>query len=272
MAEATLIVILGPRGSGKSTLLRRIVGGRARRLTLDPLGEHDTLGDLVEIDEAADLVLRKRTGPLALRVVATSEDDGADTASVSLALRRGVFAVDEADRWLSSEPAEPWVEHVERGRHYGVGLVLATRRPYRLWRAATANADWLYVFRSREPRDLAYLREYAGPGAVQQLEQLPPYHYVRVHCATGDVAVDIVGGRGTPGARSGLRSSAPAPEELPERSVREVTQREQVDPVDGGGGGSGSAPGGLAPAPHQDELTGHGEGRDGAGEEGRAQL
>ena len=116
-----------------------------------------------------------------------SEDDGADVADISLALGRGVLIVDECDRWLHHDPAEPWIEHVERGRHYGVALFLATRRPARVWRTATANASRLYAFRTMEPRDVAYVRDYAGKAAAEQLGQLPRFTYLEVDCLTGAV-------------------------------------------------------------------------------------
>jgi len=183
-----VVVILGPRGTGKSTLLRALVSRRSRRVVLDPLREHGALGAYVSVRECAARVLRSPTGPLALAVAESMDDDGADVCDASLALGVGVFAVDEADRWVTHHPQEPWVEHVERGRHYGVDLVLATRRPSRLWRTATANADYLYAFRTWEPRDVSYLRDYGGPHFVPAaLAELPRWRFLQVDCRTGAV-------------------------------------------------------------------------------------
>jgi hypothetical protein len=184
------------------------------------LDEHGAIGARVDLDGLAGAVLERPEGPLALRVCVSGAEDGNDVADASLALGRGALFVDEADRWVDVAPLEAWIEHVERGRHYGVGLFLATRRPSRLWRTATANADVLIAFRTFEPRDVEYLRDYGGKPAAEALGRLRPFEHVRVDCRTGTFTI----------ARAG-RKGLPAPAEAPEAPA--PAEAEERDPVFG---------------------------------------
>lgn len=156
--------------------------------------------EVVDVETLAERVLSGRPGRW--RVCSSGLEDGDDVAAVCLALRGGCLLVDEADLWIDSSPEEHWIEQVERGRHYGVSMILATRRPYLIWRAATANAESAYQFRCWEERDYRWWQGYAGSEAAELVEGLEPFEAVSFDGRTGRIGRFRVPGP----------ASAPAPE------------------------------------------------------------
>ena len=77
---------------------------------------------------------------------------------------------EEIDRWTGPQKLPPFaLALVNQGRHRGVALIAASRRPARVSRDLTASATRIVAFQVREPRDVAYLREWIG----QEADGLP---------------------------------------------------------------------------------------------------
>lgn len=159
--------------------------------------EHASIApEIVDVEELTEVLAddeRDERDPIRLRVDCSDDDDGSDVAFAALVLDGGALVVDECDRWIGQHPKEGWVEQVERGRHYGVSMLLATRRPARVWRTATANADTIYAFRTNEPRDVAYLRDYAGPESETMLQRLGRFEWLKYDARTGALTTGRVG-------------------------------------------------------------------------------
>ena len=84
---------------------------------------------------------------------------------------------EEVDRWLGPAAGRrdsAAAKIINAGRHRDLGVWGAARRPAAVPRDLTANANRICAFRSFEPRDLAYLREFVGQ-AADQLPDLAPY-------------------------------------------------------------------------------------------------
>lgn len=63
---------------------------------------------------------------------------------------------------------------IRYGRHRDVELVGISRRPAEVNRDLTANANDVYIFRTHEPRDIAYFKSLIG-GDADTLPNLPPF-------------------------------------------------------------------------------------------------
>jgi hypothetical protein len=93
---------------------------------------------------------------------------------------RMVFAVDEIDFHMS--PAYmplPLYKLNNYGRHRKVAMIGTARRHAQVARDYTAMLTEMDVFRFTEPRDLEWLSAKAGPGLVNTVGGLAPYHYAR---------------------------------------------------------------------------------------------
>lgn len=160
-----LDVVFGPRGSGKSVYVKHLLQHRAVVLVIDPMSEHGDMGAVTySVAELCEWILgwEQRGGELHAVLQTGIESEVEEALSASLLLTGGVVAIDEAEIFIGANPLPGAVELIERGRHYDVDLILATRRPYSLWRNATANASSIVVFRTTEPRDVRYIEDYVS--------------------------------------------------------------------------------------------------------------
>jgi hypothetical protein len=178
--------LCGIRGYGKSTMARALVAPAPRLLAFDPFSEHDALaldfGDLEDfLDTTPDL------GAFRVSLREAGHEEG--FCGLALATARllqkehppGGLTVllEEAD--LVARPGqEPPVfqDLVARGRHDGIELVCVSRRPAEVSRLITSQAEFFYVFRTQEPRDVTYLRGYIGEAAALAAQHLDKFHYV----------------------------------------------------------------------------------------------
>lgn len=185
-AQPPVRFVCGIRGYGKTTLARQLVAGAPRLLAYDPFGEHDALAldyaDLVDYLDYVDSLERFRVG---LREAGHEEEFCALALVIGRRLqqeppgRQLVVLLEEAD--LVARPGqEPPVfqDLVARGRHEGIELVAVSRRPAEVSRLITSQAEYFYVLRAQEPRDVTYLRGYIGEAAAAAAQQLPKFHYL----------------------------------------------------------------------------------------------
>lgn len=187
---ALLYVVAGKKGSGKTTWLRRAYAKERRLIVVDPLGEHAVGG-----------VAKGRREAL-LRVVALGRADPGELCRVSLRVThrdadevlRACFALQPGGR-VGADPEREWCIVVDEadmvsapgdkmtgmdilvnyGRHIYSKLYLATRRPHRLSRDATANADVFVLFRTHEPRDVKWVQDALGPARAEEVRKLRPF-------------------------------------------------------------------------------------------------
>lgn len=104
-----------------------------------------------------------------------------------------IYAIDEIDRVSTASWAPPGLSYlINQGRHVRVSLAASSRRPAHIPRELTSQAHEFYIFKNTEPRDLAYLAEYLGSEATDQLRMLAPYVYLHWEETEG---VQIGGGR-----------------------------------------------------------------------------
>lgn len=222
-ASAPVRVVLGMRGFGKTTLVRELVAAEPRMLAYDPLDEHGCLAlEWEAFRRYVDANLPSPRFRLALVDDADWSEDFCAIARVLAERQPGyLLLLEEADLVAApgqEPPAFKWL--MRRGRHFGVAVVACTRRPAELSRNVTAFATEMYVFRTQEPRDLAYLIGYIGRDAAAQVEELPApvitrdaltvtyVHWTLTGWRVRSCVKRISGGAGTASSSEGEKAAA----------------------------------------------------------------
>lgn len=209
LTRAGVVLIVGRRGSGKSELLRRIRAHRARVVVADVLCGDRAVDarprtvayDAPEYFDALRAAARQSTWDVVARP--DRWDDGAEWLAAALlpppraehgyasAVGGVTVACDEADVLAPNSAAiAPEVRAlVQRGRHYRISILAATRRPAECHRDLSSQADALVTFAQHEPRDLAYLAEAAGERFAASARELRQWSYAVWLQSSGEVMV-----------------------------------------------------------------------------------
>lgn len=192
-APKRLDLLLGRGGQGKTHLALHLLRSERRVILCNPNGEAaHRAGTRAVCTTPAELVRCCR--PPTFRVCWEGWRNAALAPGeafrwccrVALAVGNVTVFWDEADRFLAPavRPPEAMVL-INSGRHYGVGIVAASRRAARVPRDLSANASRIIVFRTTEPADLQWLREAVGREAAAGLPTLPQWHCLDWHEAGG---------------------------------------------------------------------------------------
>ncbi len=167
----------GKKGEGKTTLARAVVAGFPRVIILDVKAEYDDGTTLAYGRDAALELLEdaedRRRFRLALRRL--PPEHALEVLEVCGAFQDVLLVLDEAQRYCSPSTMPPALDVlVNEGRHRAISQLYIARRPAEINRDVTANADYIAIYRTREPRDVEYLRAYVGTRA-DQVMSLPKY-------------------------------------------------------------------------------------------------
>jgi hypothetical protein len=166
MSEVRLY--LGKRGSGKTTAMRGDLDGEPRIVVYDTLHEA-AYDDFHRIDDIGDLADRLIANPPIIRLAYTWNGKAArdvDFDRVCAAVyccRNLVFAIDEVDLFCSPNFTPRHLDMiVSLGRHRGLSVYCATRRPKEIPATIRAQAARVISFRQSEPADLEWCRQVMG--------------------------------------------------------------------------------------------------------------
>jgi hypothetical protein len=153
-----------------------------RRIIIDPMWEYHegvlvrSIGDLAAYVRPLRhyryaVVLRGSIeDALAVCELATA---GEPTAP---ALPGCLLVIDELDKYCSPHFVPDGLMNViNYGRHYSVSFIGVSRRPKRVHRDVTANADEIICYQTQEPGDVRYLAEFIGEDVADRLSALPPH-------------------------------------------------------------------------------------------------
>ena len=160
-AEATTLktaVVLGAPGSGKTTLVEQWIGDYMRRggdvMILDPSAQFGDLG--VWPEEGPEAFIINLKGNF-----------------------HGLLVLDDADRYLSATPRGIWRDLFTSFRHWGVNLLVVSRRTQGIPKDVIASADDVIIFRLSEPHARKYLRGLVGEKATEAIPS-KRYEFVKV--------------------------------------------------------------------------------------------
>jgi len=172
-------VILGKRGSGKSTLSKELLlrtGGRV--IYLSPVEKLRADYTVWKTSEIQGIMKNLKKGEIALirRADLLTAEYLAASAIAYNEPEKGKFTlvIDEMERYAKSQHL---LDIIHYGRHFHIELIANSRRYTDLPRLLTSQADYLYIFRTVEPRDLQYVAEYAGTKARDIVQKLEKFEY-----------------------------------------------------------------------------------------------
>ena len=157
-------IIYGKRGQGKSVLLRRLQLTHPR-----PAVVIDVLWELTRRPQ--DVLLRPKSRGALWDVVELA-------CQWSAKVRDRVLVIDECDAVIRPGGLMPPAlsDAMSYGRHFGLDLILAVRRPPDLPLKIAAQASDLWVFAQDVPRDRAYFRALGIDPAL--FEVLPEHAFI----------------------------------------------------------------------------------------------
>jgi len=172
-------VILGKRGSGKSTLARELVKDGPRLIIYDSTGHDYAEGVIItDYDALLDYLIRQEQKTFRVTYKPLhSERDFEPVCKIIKRLGNVSFLVDECD--LYATPAftpENFLWILKIGRHKDIEVVCISRRPAEMSRNITAQAEQFFIFRTTEPRDIAYLKGFVD--GAEKIISLDNYEYL----------------------------------------------------------------------------------------------
>jgi hypothetical protein len=181
-----IILITGQRGQGKTTYLKDQIGIFDRVIIFDVLGEFtfEYSGYPTAYNMGDFFKMLKRNMNDNFFVIdyfnpKTSEEDFETICTAINRLQNIMFVVDEIDYFCSSHSIpRQFDEIVKRGRHQGLNLIVATRRPHEIPPIIRSQVSSLVTFRHIEPNDLDYLGSIINL-PVEEISSLKRFHYVK---------------------------------------------------------------------------------------------
>jgi hypothetical protein len=175
-------LIFGRKGTGKTTLARSLTAKMKRVLILDTLGTDYGGGTVVTDAQSLREYYRNVREYREFCIIARPRDDALPAAFFALAADHrgggGLWVMaEEADRYCGPHHIDPGLNWcLNYGRQFGISVVGCARRPASVHRTWTANADWIVVHQTQEPRDLEYLGNFMD---TDGLADLPTFQWRR---------------------------------------------------------------------------------------------
>jgi hypothetical protein len=172
-----LVVIIGKRGSGKTVLVRYLVREADFPNTIiydGNLGkDYDKARDFPTCENVT-IVKRKFTDP-AWETFNNPE------------LHKGKYVVIDEMDIVNHHHYGFYIEWVNTGRHWPSGGIMAARRPTRLPRDVTANADYTFLFKARESSVQRFIKDSYTDEVSDEAARLGKYEFLIV-----DAAQDLI--------------------------------------------------------------------------------
>lgn len=181
--EKKVTLIFGQRGSGKSYLAMRLIQDQRRYLLFDTMSEYNQGVIFVSEEHEKFCYFWRRTyrGNFRLIYRPLQPQQQIDTIA-DLVFNCGdlLFLVEEIETYCSAyQISDQLAAIIQRGRHKNITLIGIAHRPNNISRMLTSAAKEMYIFKTREPRDVDYLKAFLGPEIEPALANLEKFHYVK---------------------------------------------------------------------------------------------
>ena len=111
--------------------------------------------------------------------IGSKKEEFSYLARVCMAKGNLDLAIDEIDMFIPVKcNCEYTLNLIKRGRHRGVSIYGASRRPPEVSRLFSSQAHRIVSFAMNEPNDVNYLRQFIGADNAEKVKQLQKYEYV----------------------------------------------------------------------------------------------
>jgi hypothetical protein len=165
-----------------------------RCIIWDPLGEYVTDYTFIDLEEFIDFLIKdeQKRGFFCVNYHPIDEVSDFPVFCRAVLARGDVrLVVEELD--VVTSPYNCPIEFariIKYGRHYGVQLMGASRRPAEVTRMFTSQANRFIAFAQHEPADLQYFRSIFGK-AANNLSIMPDYHFMDVDYSTKPLNLSV---------------------------------------------------------------------------------
>lgn len=179
-----MLLVLGAPSSGKTSLEQELVDEALRAgrkvAILDPAGQFPGLGEWPGY----------RPVPNPLHPAEKIPACDAWLASLRKTGFSGLVVLDDADQYLHAAPRSVWRDFFASFRHWGVDVIVNTRRPQEVPRMTDANASFVAVFRVRGKHARRAVEAIVGDVVEDINERIPrePFKYLMIDVDSGDVS------------------------------------------------------------------------------------
>ncbi|MHC4397638.1 MAG: ATP-binding protein [Planctomycetota bacterium] len=181
--EKKITLIFGQRGSGKSYLAKQLIQTERRYLIFDTMSEYN-LGVIFNSEDHEKFCYFWRQsyrGNFRLIYRPLQPQQQID-AIADLVFHCGdlLFVIEEIETYCSAyQISDELAAIIQRGRHKNISLIGIAHRPNNISRLLTSQAKEIYIFATREPRDIEYLKMLLGQEIETYLDSLGKYSYVK---------------------------------------------------------------------------------------------
>ena len=181
--EKKITLIFGQRGSGKSYLAKQLIQAERRYLIFDTMSEYDQGVIFNSEDHEKFCYFWRQTykGNFRLIYRPLQPQQQIDAiADLVFACGDLLFLIEEIETYCSAyQISDELAAIIQRGRHKNISLIGIAHRPNNISRLLTSQAKEIYVFATREPRDVDYLKMLLGQEIETHLQSLGKYNYVK---------------------------------------------------------------------------------------------
>ena len=182
--EKKVKLVIGKRGSGKSYLVKKMIQDEKRLVIYDIMSEY-MQGVVFDGQSEKDQLkwfwrqFYMRDFRIIYRPVLVKQEIDW-IAKLVFTLGDITFVCEEIDSFCTSyDMPETFSAIVQRGRHKRIQLIGVTPAPFGINRDLTRQAKEIYIFNTKEPKDIDYLKNLMGVEIEEKLNALQQYEFVK---------------------------------------------------------------------------------------------
>lgn len=174
-----ILVLLGKRGSGKTQLIKYFLTTFCFTNTV--------VFDTIQKGDGSYEALKNSSCPNIKVVDTTADAEFWDAFNDSKYWENRFIVIDELDM-VNFYHKNFYTRWINVGRNFNSGGILSARRPTRLPRDTTANADYSFLFSAHERSVIQFYRESYSEEVVDAVKKLEKYEFIIVDANTDIVA------------------------------------------------------------------------------------
>ena len=174
-----VVIVIGKRGGGKTTLAKHLLRTQfAERnfIVLDVMKQYGEDGLVVDNSPDLKLAMQHQEPKIIFQPPMVSFDLLELVCGYIRTYKNYFLVLEEANRYQSSHKIGKYhSDALDRGRHWGAGLLEITRRTALLNPLVLSQGTHFFIFKIFLPVDLDYLAGFLPPTIMEQIRTLELY-------------------------------------------------------------------------------------------------